>query len=180
MRCHLAQVLASDRVSRCRRHHNIVSAVTASDQHMETSESGRLSHPTRGRRRKVKGPPAVLPQLPASAMQHRLGTSSGEPEEESAIGQQPKRQRSTSTTPISDSGRARAPFELDRLMGVGSVRTPCRGDSDSERTNSEEAAAEDLARFIARLEKAIAIASANAAGYRANVFVHLELTLQRR
>ena len=56
-------------------------------------------HPTRGRRRKVNGPP-ILPRLLISAVKHRLDTSSGDLGEESGLGQEPKRQRSTSTTPV--------------------------------------------------------------------------------
>ena len=35
-----------------------------------------------------------------------------------------KKQRSASTTPISESGKARAHFELDQVMGIGPVRPP--------------------------------------------------------
>ena len=82
------------------------------------------NHPTRGGRRKVKGPPAHLPHLPLTALR-RLDASSEEPGDERV----PKRLRSTSstprsTTPVSDSGRARAPFQLDRLMRIGSVGSP--------------------------------------------------------
>ena len=92
----------------------------ASEQ-IEQDVSNAAMHPARGRRRKVKGPLSSFPQLPSSALQHRLDTSSDEFEGQNAIGQGPKRLRSASTTPISDSGRAKAPFEWDNLMGIGPV-----------------------------------------------------------
>ena len=48
-----------------------------------------------------------------------------------------KKQRSTSTTPRSEVERAKAPFELDKLMGVGSVGSPSGEDTDSERECSD-------------------------------------------
>ena len=54
----------------------------ASGQQLDMSEAGRSSHPTRGRGRKFKGPPSNLPQLPLTAIQHRLDTSSDNLEEE--------------------------------------------------------------------------------------------------
>ena len=58
-----------------------------------------------------------------------LDTSSEDAEGERLRGQDSKRLRSTSntlrsTTPVSDPGRARAPFELDRSMGIDSVGSP--------------------------------------------------------
>ena len=80
-----------------------------------------MTHPTLGRRRKVKRPPPNIPDLPLIALR-RSDTSSEEPEEQRVHGEDSKRLRSTSNTPgsaspASDSGRARAPFdELDKLI----------------------------------------------------------------
>ena len=65
--------------------------------------------------------PDLLPDLPPMLAQGGVDTSSDDLEEEKDAVQEPKRLRSTSTTPRSDSTRAREPFEYDRLMGVGSV-----------------------------------------------------------
>ena len=62
----------------------------ASELQMDATESAKMTHPTRGRRRKVKGPLAGLPRLPFVAL-HRLDTSSEEPEEERVQGQDSKR-----------------------------------------------------------------------------------------
>ena len=75
-----------------------------------------------GRRR-----PSNLPHLPLTVLQHRLDTSSGDAEGKRVWRQDPKTLRSTSntprsTTPVGESGRAKAPFELDKLMGIVHLR----------------------------------------------------------
>ena len=108
-------------------------AQIASEQ-IEQPMSRASVHPTRGRR---------------SALHHRLDTSSDETAKDRETGQDSKRLRSTSNTPrsttpitILEGRRARAPFELDRLMGIGSVGAPSGVDRDSERESSEGGAAD--------------------------------------
>ena len=78
-----------------------------------------------------------------SALHRKLDTSSDQAARKSGVGQEPKKQRSTLTTPMSDSKRAKASFECDRLMGIGSVSSPSGGDANSEKTDEEEGAAVD-------------------------------------
>ena len=76
-------------------------------------------------------------------LHHRLDTSSDAAEGENGVEPDRKKQRSASTTPINAVGRARAPFELDQLMGIGSARSPSREETDSERESSDEEATDD-------------------------------------
>ena len=94
----------------------------ASEQ-IEASAS-RIMRPRRGKRPKVKGPPFALPQLPLLAVQHRLDTSSDELEEEKSARQEPKRLRSTSSNPGSETAGAWAPHDYDNVMGIGPVSSP--------------------------------------------------------
>ena len=97
------------------------------------AEQTETRHPTHRRRRKVKGPPSTLPQVPLSALQHRLDTSSDDPDEERDVGQGHKTLRSTSTIPRSDSVRAWAPHGYDNVMGVSSLS---ERKTDSEKIRS--------------------------------------------
>ena len=64
------------------------------------------SHLTSGVRRKTESPPSIRqpPALPDHIARRPLDTSSDEPGEESVAENEPKRLRSTSNTPQSDSG----------------------------------------------------------------------------
>ena len=75
------------------------------------AEPSAVSHPTRGRRRKYKGP-AQQPQLPDLPPISAGDDSSDTLEDEKEV----ERPRSTSTTPKSGSGLE--PHECDRLMGL--------------------------------------------------------------
>ena len=64
-----------------------------------------------------------------SAWVGSLDTSSDDLDEETGFEQEPKRSRSTSTSPRCGSAIPREPFEHDRLMGIGSVGpSPEEGD----------------------------------------------------
>ena len=76
-------------------------------------------HPTAGRRRKQKGPPAEV-QLPLPRLEHASDTES-EHSDDSAGEKEAKRQRSEPTTPVSTSSRQ--PYEYDALMGITRVGT---------------------------------------------------------
>ena len=96
------------------------------------AESSVVRHPTGGRRKKAKGPPAqpALPDLPP--LPGGSDSSDGLDEEEEA-----KKLRSTSTTPRSNSARGLEPFEYDGLMGINSVGPSSEGFDDWEATNEE-------------------------------------------
>ena len=74
-------------------------------------------HPTGGRRRKPKNPAVTIAEFlePPRLPEHLMDGPSGDEEESEA-----KRPRSTSTTP--KSGRAVAPDEYDRLIGIFLMR----------------------------------------------------------
>ena len=76
------------------------------------------SHPTAGRRRRQKGPPAV--QMPLPRLERASDTES-EHSDDSAGEKEAKRQRSEPTTPVSTSSRH--PYEYDALMGITRVGT---------------------------------------------------------
>ena len=76
-------------------------------------------HPTAGRRRRQKGPPAAV-QAPLPRLDHASGTES-EHSDDSAGEKEAKRQRSEPTTPVSTSSRH--PYEYDALMGITRVGT---------------------------------------------------------
>ena len=76
-------------------------------------------HPTAGRRRRQKGPPAAV-QLPLPRLEHASDTES-EHSDDSAGEKEAKRQRSEPTTPVSTSSRH--PYEYDALMGITRVGT---------------------------------------------------------
>ena len=76
------------------------------------------SHPTAGRRRRQKGPPAaVQAQLPRS---ERASDTEKEHSDDFA-GEKEARQRSEPTTPVSTSSRH--PYDYDALMGITRVGT---------------------------------------------------------
>ena len=110
----------------------------ASDQ-SSTAVGRDVVFPTRGRRRMVNGPLVTnLPaELPFLAARQRLDTSSDDLGEERIDEQEPKRLRSTSTTPRSESARAWAPHDYDNIMGIGPVSTLSDEETDSERADLE-------------------------------------------
>ena len=74
------------------------------------------THPTSGRRRRVKGPPSSTLQLP------RLDASDTEKHSDDSAGEkEAKRQRSEPTTPVSTHGTN--PNDYDALMGITRVGT---------------------------------------------------------
>ena len=92
-------------------------------------------HPTGGRRRKHKSPPATSADLlePLRLSEHLMDSPSGDEKESEA-----KRPRSTWTTP--KSGRAKNPDEYDHLMGISSVDLFDKEDGfgDGELTDTQE------------------------------------------
>ena len=76
-------------------------------------------HPTAGRRRRQKGPPAAV-QAPLPRLEHASDIES-EHSDDSAGEKEAKRQRSEPTTPVSTSSRQ--PYEYDALMGITRVGT---------------------------------------------------------
>ena len=106
------------RKDRCRR-----TALDIIHQLQSETMASNSNHPTGGRRRKIKAPPAphLLPALPPMAGLGSLHTLSDELDEEKGVEQEAKRPRSTSTTPRSESAKAREPNEYDRPLGSGSV-----------------------------------------------------------
>ena len=93
-------------------------------------------HPTGGRRRKRKSPPATSADLlePPRLSEHLMDGPSGDEEESEA-----KRLCSTSTTP--ESGRAKDPDEYGRLIGNSSsvdLSDEEDGFGDKELTNTRE------------------------------------------
>ena len=77
------------------------------------------SHPTAGRRRRQKGPPAAA-QAPLPRLELASDTEN-EHSDDSAGEKEAKRQRSEPTTPVSTSSRQ--PYEYDALMGITRVGT---------------------------------------------------------
>ena len=77
------------------------------------------SHPTAGRRRRQKGPPAAV-QAPLPRLEPASDTEN-EHSDDSAGEKEAKRQRSEPTTPVSTSSRH--PWEYDALMGITRVGT---------------------------------------------------------
>ena len=76
-------------------------------------------HPTAGRRRRHKSPPALhaTVALPVPRLADHLDTENGPSNEEGE--KEAKRQRSEPTTPISTSSRL--PYEYDEVMGITQV-----------------------------------------------------------
>ena len=76
-------------------------------------------HPTSGRRRRHKSPPALhaTVALPVPRLADHIGTETGPSDEEGE--KEAKRQRSEPTTPISTSSRL--PYEYDAVMGITQV-----------------------------------------------------------
>ena len=106
----------------------------ASEQ-VDTGATSIATHPTGGRKRRAKGPPAPssLPELPPLP---RGSDSSGDLEEEKG---EAKHLRSTPTTPRSESLRANDPFEYDQIVGINAVgpsKTSEEGDAQ-EATDEE-------------------------------------------
>ena len=77
------------------------------------------SHPTAGRRRRQKGPPAAV-QAPLPRLELASDTEN-EHSDDSAGEKEAKRQRSEPTTPVSTSSRH--PYDYDALMGITRVGT---------------------------------------------------------
>ena len=75
------------------------------------------SHPTSGRRRRVKGPPST--QLPLPRLEHASDTEK-EHSDDSAGEKEAKRQRSEPTTPVST--HSLNPYDYDAVMGITRVR----------------------------------------------------------
>ena len=77
-------------------------------------------HPTSGRRRRYKSPPALhdTVALPVPRLADHMDIENGPSDEEGE--KEAKRQRSEPTTPISTSSRL--PYEYDEVMGI----TQCR------------------------------------------------------
>ena len=73
---------------------SILTVVTSMASSQQTEANTTAIHPTRGRRRKHKGPPAIFPHLPLTAIQHILDTSS------------------------------HYLFELEKFMGIGLASSP--------------------------------------------------------
>ena len=86
-------------------------------------------HPTAGRRRRYKSPPALhdTVALPVPRLADHLDTENGPSEEDGE--KEAKRQRSEPTTPISTSSRF--PYEYDEVMGITQVN-PREADSVEE------------------------------------------------
>ena len=76
-------------------------------------------HPTAGRRRRQKGPPAAV-QAPLPRLELASDTEN-EHSDDSAREKEAKRQRSEPTTPVSTSSRHS--WEYDALMGITRVGT---------------------------------------------------------
>ena len=97
------------------------------------------SHPTSGRRRRVKGPPSTQLSLPR--LEHASDTEC-EHSDDFAGEKEAKRQRSEPTTPASTSSRL--PYEYDALMGITRVGTKeAEGfDEDFDSTEYHDAAEE--------------------------------------
>ena len=80
---------------------------------------------------------SILPELPFTPLQHRLDTSSDELEGKRALGQEPKKLRSTSATPRDDFAKAWAPQWYGNFMNIDSVTSLSARDSDLERADQE-------------------------------------------
>ena len=104
--------------------HPLLRYIMASEQPGQPVSSS-ATQLTRGRTRKFKTPPSILPQLPLSTLQHRLEASSDQLEQ----------LRSTSKTPRSGSARAGAPHKYDNIMGIGPVSSPSETETGSEKTD---------------------------------------------
>ena len=76
-------------------------------------------HPTSGRRRRCKSPPALHDTfaLPVPRRADHIDTENGPSDEEGE--KEAKRQRSEPTTPISTSSRL--PYEYDEVVGITQV-----------------------------------------------------------
>ena len=86
-------------------------------------------HPTSGRRRRYKSPPALHDTfaLPVPRLADHIDTENGPSDEEGE--KEAKRQRSEPTTPISTSSRL--PYEYDEVTGITQV-DPREADSVEE------------------------------------------------
>ena len=83
------------------------------------AEANTDHHPTAGRRRRHKSPPALHAPfaIPAPQLDDQQDTENGPSDEDGE--KEAKRQRSEPTTPISTSSRL--PYEYDLLMGITQV-----------------------------------------------------------
>ena len=101
-------------------------------------------HPTAGRRRRQKGPPAAV-QVPLPRLEHASDTES-EHSDDSAGEKEAKRQRSEPTTPVSTSSRH--PHEYNALMGITRVGTKEaeRFEEDLDSTEYHDATEEPIKR----------------------------------